>query len=57
MESFFKLMFIVIQLIYSVVLVAAVQQSESIIHTRVVLFFRFSSHIGHHRVLSRVPCA
>ena len=21
------------------------------------LFFRFSSHIGHYRVLSRVPCA
>ena len=38
-------------------LVSAVQQSESVIHYIYPLFFRFFSHIGHYRVLSRVPCA
>ena len=35
-------------------LVSAVQQSESATQP---LSFRFPSHLGHHRVLSRVPCA
>ena len=43
------LSFIDIQLIYSVVLVSSVQQSESV--------FNFFSHIGHYRVLNRAPWA
>ena len=39
-------------------LVSAVQQSESVIPTHIsTLFFRFFPHIGHQRALSRVPCA
>ena len=34
--------------------VSVVQQSESAMHP---FFFGFPSHIGHHRALSRVPCA
>ena len=41
---------------YSVMLVSAVQQSESV--TCICpLFFRFFSHVGHYRVFSRLPCA
>ena len=36
-------------------LVSAVQQSESVIH--VCTFLESFSHIGHYRVLNRVPCA
>ena len=39
-----------------VVLVSSVQQSESVIHVT-TLFLKFFAHIGHYRVLSRVPCA
>ena len=49
---FFFLLFIGIKLLYSVVLVSAVQQSESAICP---LFFRFPSQSGYHRALSRVP--
>ena len=42
---------------FTMLLVSAVQQSESVIHYIYPLFFRFFSHIGHYRVLSRVPCA
>ena len=53
---------------YNVVLVSAIQQSESDIyiyththtHTHIyiyTLFFRFPSHLGHQGSLSRVPCA
>ena len=47
------------ELIYNVVLVSAVEQSESIIHIHIsILFlFRFFPHIGHYRVLSTVPCS
>ena len=41
-------------MIYSVVLVSGVQQSESAIHLNISTL-RFFSHVGHHRVLSRVP--
>ena len=46
-------------MIYNVVLVSGVWQSESVIHIHrsTLLFFIFFSHIGHYRVLSRVPCA
>ena len=43
-------------LTYNVVLVSAVQQSETVIYT-FPLLFRFFSYIGHCRVLSKVPCA
>ena len=43
--------------ICSVVLVSGIQQSESVIPIHSPLFFRFFSHKGHYRVLSRVPCA
>ena len=35
-----------------------VQQSDLVIHIHVIYsFFRFLSHIGYYRILSRVPCA
>ena len=37
--------------------VSAVQQSESAIHIHISPLFWTSSHLGHHRALSRVPCA
>ena len=42
-------------LMYNVVLVSDVQQSDSVIHIH-VSFFRFFSHRGYYRVLSRIPC-
>ena len=51
------LFLIEVQLIYNV-LVSGVQQSDSVEYIyRYPLFFRFFSHLGHYRVLSRVPCA
>ena len=44
-------------MIYDVVLVSAAQQSGSVIHIRISTLFQIISHIGHYRVLSRVPCA
>ena len=38
-------------------LLSGVQQSESFIHMYILFFFRFFSHIGYYRVLSRLPCA
>ena len=42
-------------------LVSGVQQSESAvsiyIYTHTPSFFGFLSHLGHHRALSRLPCA
>ena len=48
-----------IVLIYSVVVVSGIQQSETCyIHVSMYpLFFRFFSHTAYCRVLSRVPCA
>ena len=36
-------------------LVSGVQQSDSDIH--ILFFFKFFSHLGYYRILSRVPCA
>ena len=44
-------------LLYNIVLVSAIQQSESVIQMHISLLFRFLSHLGHHRTLSRVPYA
>ena len=41
----------------AIVLVSAAQQSESAIYIHISPFFGFPSHSGHHRALSRVPCA
>ena len=49
--------FIGVLLLYSTGFVFAVQQSESAIHMYTTLFLGFPSHLGHHRTLSRVPCA
>ena len=48
--------FIEIQLIYNVVLVSGLQQSDSVICI-CTFFFRFFSIIGYYKILSRVPCA
>ena len=55
--GFFKLIFIGVESIYNVVLISAVEQSDSVIQIHISTFFRFFSHIGHYRVLSRVSCA
>ena len=42
----------------SLVVVSAVQQSESAVRVHIYpLFFGFPSHLGHYRALVRVPCA
>ena len=49
-----------VHLIYSVVLISGVQQSESAIHLSLyiyIFFFRFFSIIGYYTILSRVPRA
>ena len=61
---FFKLIFIRVQWInnimlncYSMVLVSAVHESESVIHMHIITFFRVFSHLNHYRILNRGPCA
>ena len=44
---FFKLIFIGVLLLYNVVLVSAVERSESAICMHVSYFFKTSSHLGH----------
>ena len=40
------------------VLVSGIQQSNSFIHTLCYLFFfKLFSLLGHHRILSKIPCA
>ena len=50
---YFLIIFIGVQLIYNVVLVSGVQQSESVVIYMYPLFFRFFSHIGHYGVSNR----
>ena len=53
-EIIFKIV-IGIWLLYNVMLVSAVQQSESVIHIHIsTLFFRFPPHLGHHRSVKQV---
>ena len=53
-----KKMYIGVELIYNVMLVSGVQQSDSVIHIFIYpFFFIFFSHIGYYRILSRAPCA
>ena len=46
--------FFALQLIYSVLLISGVVQSDSVIP--IFIFFRLFFHIGYHRVFSRVLC-
>ena len=49
-----------VYLLYNIVLVSAVQQSESTLHIYIYiypLFFGLPSHLGHRRALSRIPRA
>ena len=52
---FKKIYFIEVQLIYNVVLISAVQQSDSVIHIY-TFFFIFFSIMVYHRILNIVPC-
>ena len=51
------LIFIGVQLIYTVVLVSGYSKVNQLYIYRYPLFFRFFSSLSHYRVLSRVPCA
>ena len=52
----FSLFIIDVQLIYNIVLVSSVQQSDSVTHTY-MFFFRFFSVIGYYKIWSIVSCA
>ena len=57
-ELFFKLAyFIEMYLIYNVVLVSGVQQSDSVIQHIYLFFSRFFSLIGYCKMLTLGPCA
>ena len=45
-----------VQLIYNIVLVSGIQQSDSVIHMY-IFFFRFFSIIDYYKILNIVPCA
>ena len=53
---YLKFYFIEVWLIYSVVLISAVQQSDSLTHIY-TFFFIFFSTVVYHRILNIVPCA
>ena len=54
----FKLIFIRVQLIYNVMLVSAVPQSESVIRIRISALLQILfPYLGHYKGLSRVPYA
>ena len=54
----FQLIFIGVQLLHNVVLLFAIQKSESAIHVYIyLLFFGFPFHLCHDRALRRVPSA
>ena len=42
-------------MLYNIVLVSAVQQSEPAVHTHLSPLFEFPSHLGHQRALSSFP--
>ena len=48
----FKIKLIGVQLIYNVMLVSAVQKSESVLYIMYPFLFRFFSHIDHYGALS-----
>ena len=56
MTSFFLIYLIEVYLIYNVVLISTVQQSDSVMH-RYIFFFIFFSIMVYYRILNIVPCA
>ena len=47
-----------VQLIYNVVLISVVQQSDSVLYIYMdIFFFIFFSIIGYYKILNIVPCA
>ena len=44
-------------MIYTIVLVSGVQQSDSVLHKHTSIYFRFFSLTGYYKVLSIVLCA
>ena len=56
MFLFIKVYFIVVQLIYIVMLLFTIQQSDSVIHIN-TLFSPFFSIMAYHWMLNIVPCA
>ena len=54
--TIFKPFLIEVELIYNIVLVSSVQQSDSIIH-KYIFFFRFFSIVGYYKKLKIIPCA
>ena len=59
--SFLKLTlvvhFLLKQLIYNVVLISVVQQSDSVICVCIFILFQIFSHIGYNIIVSKVPSA
>ena len=53
--TFSFLSFVEIQLIYKIVIISAVQQSDQVIHIHISILRHFS-HIDYHRILGRVIC-
>ena len=53
----FVCLFLIEVFIYNVVLVSGVQQSDSVLHTHISIFFSDSFPIGYYKILSVVPCA
>ena len=53
---FLKKIFIRVQLIYNGVLVSGIQQIDSVIHMHIFIPLQILSHLGYHKILSRVPC-
>ena len=51
----FSSVFIGVELLYHVVLISAVQQSEAVIRIHISSLCRLPSHLGHRGALSRVP--
>ena len=54
-SNLYFLFYVGIQLVYNVVLVSSVQQSESVIC--IFILFRLLSRIDYYIILSRIPCA
>ena len=54
--NIFNLFFIETELIYNVLVLGVIQQSDSILYTYMFLFIFFTT-MGYYRILNIVPCA
>ena len=54
---FFQILKKVLQLIYRVLLISAIQQSDPVIHKYTFFFLTLSSIMFHRKELDMVPCA